>query len=437
MARDRPLLTTTEAARRLGVKPETLYAYVSRGLVTRTRGTDGRTSLFDPAEVDALVGRPRAPLTPRVTPLVPLIRTRLTSIDEGRLVYRGRDAAELAGVERFEAVARWLWSGTADASPFRAPPAAVAAARVAAGALPPGARTVDRIRTAVVAAGAADPLRGDLRPEAVALTAASLLAAVVDGLPRVVDPGAPPAADRDTGPGGTEPDGTEPDVSAERPDRSGSHLEGAGGEGTLAARLWPALTASPPRPTALDAALTLLADHELTAPTLAARVAASTRAHPYAVVAAGLAAVDGPLHGSATAAAHRALVEAAQEGSGAVLARLFAEGRSLPGHHPLHPDGDPRGRRLFELVAADPPDARRWAVVEDFLAVGRRGTHRPPTVDFALAALTYTAGMDAGAGEAVFALARSAGWIAHALEEYAEDPQRFRPATTYLGPPPA
>jgi len=201
--------------------------------------------------------------------------------------------------------------------------------------------------------------------------------------------------------------------------------------------LWTKMAAQAGSVAALDAALVLLADDDLGPSTLAARVAASTRAHPYAVVAAGLAALDGPRHGSASAAIHRALVEAEREGSGSVLARLLTEGRSLPGFgHLRYPAGDPRGRALLDQLAVSPPDASRWELVNDFLATSGRGTPVPPNMDFALAALSFTAGMAADAGEAVLALARFAGWIAHALEEYAEEPERYRPQGVYFGPDP-
>lgn len=393
-----PLISTEQAARRLGVKPATLYAYVSRGLLASVRGADGRTSLFDADEVDRLVTRPRRGRAPRTAAFT--VHTRLTDLRAGSLYYRGADATALAGAEPFEAVARWLWTAELDGTEFAATPETVTLARRIAAALPAAARPVDQVRTIVAAIGAADPLRADLRPDAVVATASALFAAVVDGLPG--------------------------------PEATG---------GSLARRFWPKLSRldpSPDRVRLLDAALVLLADHDLAASTLAARVAASTRAHPYAVVAAGLAAVDGPLHGGASAPVHRALVDAEREGSGAVLGRLLTEGRRLPGFgHFLYPQGDPRGRTLLDLLAATPPDAARWTLVAEFLTASARGTPVPPNVDFALAALTYTAGMHADAGEAVFAVARTAGWIAHALEEYAEEPLRFRPQGVYFGPDPA
>jgi citrate synthase len=59
-----------------------------------------------------------------------------------------------------------------------------------------------------------------------------------------------------------------------------------------------------------------------------------------------------------------------------------------------------------------------------------------PNVDLALGALTFLAGMPAAAGEALFAIARTAGWLAHAMEEYEEKPLRFRPRARYIGPRP-
>jgi len=77
-------LSTAEAAARLGVKPATLYAYVSRGLIGRERAPDGRTSTFDPAELDRLArpGRPRRGRRPAAELIVP---SALTAIHQGRI----------------------------------------------------------------------------------------------------------------------------------------------------------------------------------------------------------------------------------------------------------------------------------------------------------------------------------------------------------------
>ncbi|GAA3393872.1 citrate synthase [Cryptosporangium minutisporangium] len=386
------LLSTAEAARRLGVKPATLYAYVSRGLLSRVRGADGRTSFFDPAELDSMAQQPRTPVAAAGNGVV--VRTAVSEIRDQRLWYRGRDACEMARTESFEAVAGWLWSAGRPMPPFAGPAEFVEAGRAAADALPDGARLLDRIRAIVAAVGAVDPLRADLRPEAVMVTAATLIGALVDGLPRR----------------------RERDADAE----------------SVAQRLWGVLTSLPAEPTtvaSLNTALGLLADHAVTASTLAARVAASARAHPYAAIGAALYSLDGPVESGTTALVHRTLVEAERDGSVAVVARLLDQANQLPGFgHPLYPDGDPRGRTLIDVLAAEPPHRGRWEAVEQFLATGQRGRPLAPTIDFGVAALTFTAGMPADAGLAILAVARCAGWVAHTLEEYAEEPDRFRPS---------
>jgi citrate synthase len=399
-AYEAPLLSSTEAAARLGVKPATLYAYVSRGLLSRVRGEDGRTSFFDPAELDLMAQQPRTP--PAGTSAGLSVRSAVSEIRDQRLWYRGRDACELARADSFEAVAGWLWAGAANgvqpSLAFNGPVEFTETARAAGNALPAGSRTVDRIRAMVSAVGAADPLRADLRPEAVMITAATMIGAVVDGLPR-------------------------------RPAQG--NVRGSGFPGSVAQRLWAALSELPAHPTAvaqLDVALTLLADRPITASTLAARVTASARAHPYAAVGAALYALDGPVERGSSGVVHRTLAEAEQDGSVPVVARLLGEANQLPGFgHPLFPDGDPRGRMLIEVLAAEPPNAERWRAVEQFLATSRRGRPQAPTVDFGVAALTFTAGMPADAGLAILAVARCAGWVAHTLEEYVEEPDRFRP----------
>ncbi|TQS41454.1 citrate synthase [Cryptosporangium phraense] len=393
-----PLLSTAEAAARLGVKPATLYAYVSRGLISRVRGADGRASFFDPAELDQMAQQPRSPVAVAGTGV--LIPSAVSEIREQRLWYRGLDACEMARTESFEAVAGWLWTEGRPALSFTGPAEFVDAARAAATALPPRVRLLDRIRAVVAAVGAIDPLRADLRPEAVTVTAASLIAAIVDGLP--------PAPDAGTGGGA---DGPEAE--------------------SVAGRLWGVLTGMPPQAAAvgaLNTALGLLADHGVTASTVAARVAASARAHPYAAVGAALYTLDGSIESGTSALVHRTLVEAESDGSVAVVARLLDQSNHLPGFdHPLYPDGDPRGRALIDVLAAEPPHRGRWEAVEQFLATGRRGRPLDPTLDFGVAALTFTAGMPSDAGLAILAVARCAGWIAHTLEEYAEEPDRFRP----------
>jgi citrate synthase len=218
-------------------------------------------------------------------------------------------------------------------------------------------------------------------------------------------------------------------------------LEGdqdAGRDDGIAARLAARLSARPlghGLTDAIRAALVLVADHELAASTLAARVAASVRADPYAVVAAGLGALGGWLHGGASLGAE-VMLAAASEPSDAprVVGDLLRRGERIPGFgHFVYRTGDPRAVLLLELIRRAAPDSGRLAVADAVLSEARRRALPQPNIDFALAVLGSVAGLDAGAGEAIFAVARTAGWLAHALEEYARD-RPIRPRGIYTGP---
>ncbi|WP_425541076.1 citrate/2-methylcitrate synthase [Streptomyces rimosus] len=397
-------LSTREAAERLGVKPETVYAYVSRGQLTSRRNPGGRGSTFDAAEVDALARRGTR-REPAAQGGDLAIRTGITLIDQDRCYFRGVDSSELTSRYGYEEVADWLWTGVLRPGVrFTAPEDALAAARRAVGALPAHSSPMDRLRVAVVAAASADPLRFDLSEDAVLGTARALIPVLVDALPPLGGPGGHTSA-------------------------------------PLPRRLWSRLT--PERPDepslrALDAALTLLIDHDLAASTLAARVAASARAHPYAVVSAGFGALDGPLHGAASGLAHRMLLEVLERGSAAaVVADHLRAGRRVPGlGHRVYQGEDPRARTLFRLLQDVPQAGPALAAAREVAATTARHTALHANVDLALAALTVSAGMTPEAGETVFAVARTAGWIAHALEEYAERPLRIRPSGHYQGPRP-
>lgn len=397
-------LTTRETAERLGVKPETVYAYVSRGQLSSNRAAGGRGSTFDAAEVDALARRTgrRESTAPAGALSFP---TGITLIEGDRYFFRGVDATELARRHAYEEVAEWLWTG--ELRPgirFTAPADALAAARRAVGALPSHCGSTDRLRVAVVAAAAADPLRFDLSREAVLGGARSLIPTLVAALPAVTEGG------------GATPPG-------------------------LARQLWPKLTGHPADEASLavlNTALGLLIDHDLAASTLAARVAASARAHPYAVVSAGLGVLEGPLHGAASGLAHRMLSEVLERGGAApVVADHLRGGRRVPGlGHRLYTGEDPRARVLFELLAEVPRAAPALAAARDVAATAARHTPLHANVDLALAVLSVSSGMAAEAGETLFAISRTAGWIAHALEEYEERPLRMRPSGQYTGPQP-
>jgi citrate synthase len=208
-----------------------------------------------------------------------------------------------------------------------------------------------------------------------------------------------------------------------------SRFEGAGGP--LAERLAQAFGVRGARVSrAIDAALIVCADHELNASAFAARVVASAGASPSMAVAAALAALSGQRHGGTTAAVQRMFDEPGAPSE--VIARVLRDGRVLPGFgHPLYPTGDPRAARLLELCR--PGRARRRALAFAEAAQGSIGLL--PNVDFGLVTLARSHALPEPAPFILFAVGRCAGWVGHALEQYATG-QLIRPRARYVGPPP-
>lgn len=390
----RNLLTTAQAAARLGVKPETVYAYVSRGLLTSTRLPGVRGSVFDVDEVESLAGRDSARRTD--IGAVERIRTQTTLIENGHLYYRGRDAVELSS-RPFESVAHFVWTGELlDDVHIVTDHAVVQRCRDAIALLAPNCRSIDRIRIAVDVVSTFRPMRFDTGSASVVREAGQLLATV------------------------SAASGAR---SAERP---------------VAESVWDAVTGERPHPGGLEvlnAALNLTADHGLAASTLGVRVAASTRANLYSIVSAGLGCIDGPLHGSAAEPVYRFLKTAIVDPIGA-LATQLRSGERVPGFgHVIYTDRDPRAEELLRLLH-DPDLGAEPAVITAADVVIAEVSDRFdtfPNLDFALATMTCAYGLEADTPETVFALARIVGWTAHALEEYDEAPLRFRVPGIYTG----
>ncbi len=392
-------MTTAQAAHRLGVRPQTLYAYVSRGVLHSRRSGDGRGSLFDPREVEqlALRGRPRQ--ASRSRSLEIQIETSITEISDHRIRYRGHDAMQLARTATFEMVAELLWTGALpDFSPMWT-----------GQTIDTGGDASLHERLRLIAGRAA--VGGTFVPDVTSVTtvARHFIATLADSLP---------AAGSGRCPRVVLADGTTV-------------------RSTIAGRLWTRLTprrATPPMMAVMNAALVMLADHEMAASTLAARVAASARADVHGVTAAGMGTLSGTLHGGESTRCRRILQSAREHPVDEVIGQGLEQYGRLPGFgQMLYPRGDPRAARLLALLH----DAGPHPVldhVDEFVDATRRRHLPPPNVDLALAALGMTAGMPLDAGEAIFAIGRTAGWIAHALEEYREPVLRFRPRALYVGP---
>lgn len=391
------LLESEEAARRLGVKLPTLYAYVSRGLLTSQRAADGKRSLFDVEQIEALARRSRGGR--QVETRLATVTTGITQLRQDGPYYRGRRTADLATTATFEEVAALLWDD--DRARWQPQPLTG----------PVGLSSRDLLRWAVVMAGTGDPLRADLRPEAVVQVAGRLISTVVDVLPV-----------RSTGPVPTL------DLDGDR----------APGLDALAARLTTRLApgaVGPELVRAVNAALVVLADHELATSTLAVRMAASTRADLYDAVLAGLGTFAGPLHGGASQIVHQLLVDADELGAERAADKALRWMNILPGFgHTVYTDGDPRAEPLLDLFEQLATERQR-AVVASIRALADSHDFPAPNVDLGIGALVFAAGMPADSGQTIFGVARMAGWTAHYLEELTERPLRFRARAIYSTKP--
>ena len=389
-------LSAAEAARRLGVKRETLYAYVSRGLVRSTpRGGRTRARLYAREDIERARRRaedrrdPAAIATHALSHGSPVLASSITLIEGGRLFYRGHDAVELSRSRSVTDVASLVWRGTFDVLP--APSTRRLAELAATRTLP----FVARAQCLLAAAAAHDPLAFDLRTDAIVAAGARILDLMVSAAGGAREAGVP-----------------------------------------IEERL--AIGWKVPRRAAglLRAAIILSADHELNVSAFTARCVASAGGSPYGAVIAGLAALEGIKHGGLTTRVESMLGAMRRERSGhEALAARLREGTPLDGFgHPLYPDGDPRATELLARLEERYPRSAELRFVRDVAAAALSTLEQRPTIDFALAALTRVAGLPPRSGLELFAIGRTIGWIGHALEQYASG-TLIRPRARYVGPP--
>lgn len=394
---DQHWIDAAAAATRLGIQRRTLYAYVSRGQVRSVPGARGRPRLYAVADLDRLRVRRDARAGHGAVAAgalrwgEPVLDSAITAITPRGPAYRGHLAVDLAAAGwRFENVAELLWSGYLPPQPvtwprIAAPPAALA--RV----IPAGATPIDAMRVVVDAAALADADRHDGRPDAFIARARRLIPLLALTL----------APDR----------------------RAAARARTADG---LAGMVVAALGLAPAGRPAIDTALIVLADHELNASSFAARVAASTEADPYACVSAALATLSGPRHGRAPEAV-AAFADEVTDARATVRA-LRRRGLVPPGFgHPLYPAGDPRTAPLLALARGSGHRRART-----LLALVEATRDAAPSVDIGLAALVAALGAPASVGPGLFAIARSAGWLAHAIEQRAAG-FLLRPRARYTG----
>lgn len=399
MPGDSYYLTAKQAADALGITKATLYAYASRGqLLSMPVPGQHRERRYSRNDVELLRERKEARRDPaKVAGRAlhwgrPVLESGVTLIQGGHLYYRGRDAAKLAETATLEEVAALLWDveETETKKLF-----------AQSQALPPGvfaslrARANDPLtlfQAALPIAGARDLRSLDLRPAAVRSTGARILRLLTT-------------------------------IAASGQSRVPSH--------TALQAKW--ARNSEAAASAIRAALVLCADHELNVSAFAARCAASALASPYDVVSAALATLKGSRHGGATGRVSALFAEAAEVSRPrTVLASRLRRGERIPGFgHPLYPTGDPRAALLLGLAEAS-GNAKEWRLVRSLSQSASELVRDLPNLDFALVVLQRTYRLPEHAPFILFALGRTVGWLAHALEQYASG-DLIRPRARYIG----
>jgi citrate synthase len=395
ISQDTMLISAREAARRLGVKPATLYAYVSRGLMRSAPGPDSRERRYYEDDVMRLKrlrhAGPRTGAPPKpFDNLVPVLDTSLSLIENSRLYYRGCDASVLAETADLEVVAQLLW-GPAAGERFE-----IAILRRELRRLLAGTRlastAMERARVILVGLATHDIGALDVAEHAVARTGSRLVAALAAA------------------------------VTGAMPTKGPVHRQ-----------LGHAWNLDDEATDIVRRCLVQLADHELNASTYVGRCIASTGASPYAVILGALGALSGPRHGGETTKVEVLLRESLGRGNiqGAVAERL-QRGERIPGFgHPLYPNGDPRAVDILNAVNASRYGRRSEAALRVGHAICELlGRH--PNVDFALGLVAVVLKLPPGSGLGMFLIGRSVGWIAHAIEQYATG-VLIRPRARYVG----
>ena len=400
MGLDRGWISAADASRVLRVSRATLYAYVSRGYV-RSQALPGssRERRYSGDDVERLRRRTEERRDPDKAAAralqwgLPILESSITLIDGHRLYYRGYDAVVLARSRSLEDVASLIWSGRFDGAFSAAPPHR----GWAAGPPDDDSPFVARAQSMLAAASARDPLAFDLRATGVALTGWRIL-----------------------------------NLLTRTATRSDAVV------GTIDQTLAAAWSVSARGVDLLRSALILCADHELNVSSFTARCVASAGSNPYAVVMAGLAALEGTRHGGVSARVE-SMLESMRRARHlpAAFGERLRRGEIIDGFgHPLYRNGDPRAAALLDLLRDRYAKSAELAFVLDVAGAAVSVTRERPTIDFALAALARVLRLPSGSPLTLFAIGRTIGWIGHAIEQYATG-QLIRPRAKYVGAVPA
>jgi citrate synthase len=351
------------------------------------------------------------------------VQTEISLVNgqEGILVYRGYDIADIARSRTFEEVAHLLWFGefptpeqleqlTAKMTENRE---LSPAARTTVEAMDPQTNPIDVLRTVISAQAATDRLVPPDMDDAIA-TAASIPTLLTHFYRRRL---------------GEEPIPPRDDVG-----HAANYLYMLTGEEPTEDRV-----------AALNAYLVMLADHGMNASTFTSRVIASTGSDLASSLVGAIGALKGPLHGGAPSYVMEQLqdVRGRDDIEQWALDLLARRERFMGFGHPIYRTYDPRARILREMCEELNPDffATASKVEEVVLRLLKeRYPNRPQAtnVEFYSAGVLEFIGLPTALFTPTFATSRAVGWSAHVLEQVAQQRDRvskiIRPQSEYVGP---
>jgi citrate synthase len=411
------MIDAKEATAMLGIKPQTLYAYVSRGLIRAAPKRGAKASLYHREDVETVLlksrkGDPSGAASERVIRWggSAVMQTAITSIEPEGPRYRGKLALDLAEARRpFEDCVELLWNGILPAQSIVWQPTPIPEAFQQLNAsILKIAKQTDSMRRllALTAEGfaACNGRNAEVTLGAPVLAARKLIQVLAPTFGLLHDrPNYVPS--------------TRAESIAAVIARS---LGVANGEQEL---------------DALNACLVLSADHELSPATFAARIAASAGADVFSCVNSALGAFDGLLTGFGCDESERTLRSASSPKAYlGMLEKYTRRKEPIPGYaHPLYPSGDPRARYLIGLAKDINPRTARTRLTLNCVDAASKELGAAPNLAVGLAVVAICLGLPERSSGALMALGRISGWIAHTFE------QRLagfvvRPRARYIGP---
>ncbi|MEW6157017.1 MAG: citrate synthase [Verrucomicrobiota bacterium] len=347
--------------------------------------------------------------------------TRLSDVkgDIGQLVYCGYDINELAGKVSYEEVVFLLHNGRL---PNRHELEELKSLLAAKRELPKGVVDIIKklphdtppmhaIRTAISALGCFDPAADDNSLEANRLKALRLIARI-------------------------------PIITAYfHRARQGKTLlpsDPALGEAANFLYLVDGEKPSAEKESTLDMCYVLHADHGMNASTFSARVTIATLSDLYSAITSAIGTLKGPLHGGANEGVIKMLQEiGGPENVDSYVTDALAQKKKIMGiGHRVYKTLDPRAphlKRMAQVLSAKLGEPKWIQMSERIAEIMLKEKHLHANVDFYSATVYYSLGIPTDLFTPIFAIARTAGWTAHVLEQLSDN-RLIRPQSAYVGP---